>query len=372
MAASTAPTTRRRSGDRVEQATDVAITAFLWGIRIVVILVMVVGSALTLASGRYDLDNWISFVREGATLGAIYALTALGYTMVYGILRMINFAHGEILTVGAFGGYFTATALAAVGVLNGGVLYSILSVVLMMAVAAVTAVIVNVLVERIAYRPLRNAPRLVPLISALGASFFLQYSMRGFFGDGVYNYPTITVLEQKVDLFGLGFLQLKWLDVLVISSAIVMMVALYLFVQRSKVGTSIRAVSEDKATAALMGINVNRAIVLTFVLGAALAGVAGVLYGMLFRQIYYLTGFLPGLKAFTAAVLGGIGNIPGAMLGGFLLGEIESIGPTLFLEGLGVPSPTQIHDVIAFTMLVFVLLFRPSGLLGERVTRQRA
>ena len=150
------------------------------------------------------------------------------------------------------------------------------------------------------------------------------------------------------------------------------MFALYLFVQRSKVGTSIRAVSEDKATAALMGINVNRAIVLTFVLGAALAGVAGVLYGMLFRQIYYLTGFLPGLKAFTAAVLGGIGNIPGAMLGGFLLGEIESIGPTLFLEGLGVRSPTQIHDVIAFTMLVFVLLFRPSGLLGERVTRQRA
>src|SRR6186997_427177 len=138
MAATTAPTTTRRSGDRVEQAIDVAISAFLWGIRIVVVLVIVVGSTLTLASGRYDLDNWISFVREGATLGAIYALTALGYTMVYGILRMINFAHGEILTVGAFGGYFTATALAAVGVLNGGVLYSIVSVVLMMAVAAVT------------------------------------------------------------------------------------------------------------------------------------------------------------------------------------------------------------------------------------------
>jgi len=372
MAATTAPTITRRSGDRLEQFTDIAISVFLWGLRIGVILVVVVGSILTLASGRYGLDNWISFIREGATLGAVYALLALGYTMVYGILRMINFAHGDILTVGAFGGYFTATALAAVGVLNGSVLLSILSVVVMMAVAAVVAVIVNVLVERIAYRPLRNAPRLVPLISAIGASFFLQYTMRGLFGDGVYNYPTIDAFEQKVDIFGLGFLSLKWLDVLVVSSAIVMMLGLYLFVQRTKVGTSIRAVSEDKATAALMGINVNRAIVLTFVLGAALAGVAGVLYGMLFRQIFFLSGALPGLKAFTAAVLGGIGNIPGAMLGGFLLGEIESVGPTLFLSGLGVPSATQIHDVIAFTMLVFVLLFRPSGLLGERVTRQRA
>ena len=373
MAATTAPTTTRGTGDRFEQFTDAAISAFLWGIRILVILVIVVGSILTLASGRYGIENWISFIREGATLGAVYALLALGYTMVYGILRMINFAHGEILTVGAFGGYFTATALAAVGVLNGSVLYSIVSVLLMMGVAAVVAMIVNVLVERIAYRPLRNAPRLVPLISALGASFFLQYSMRGFFGDGVYNYPTITAFEQEVDIFGLGsLLHLKWLDVLVVLAAIVMMAGLYWFVQRTKAGTAIRAVSEDKATAALMGINVNRAIVMTFVLGAALAGVAGVLYGMLFRQIFFLAGFQPGLKAFTAAVLGGIGNIPGAMLGGFLLGEIESVGPTLFLSGLGVPSATQIQGVIAYTVLVFVLLFRPSGLLGERVTRQRA
>src|SRR6187431_1150940 len=222
MAATTAPTAAPRSGDTVERVTDAAITGFLWAFRIIVILVVVVGSALTLASGRYGLDNWISFIREGATLGAIYALTALGYTMVYGILRMINFAHGEILTVGAFGGYFTATALAAVGVLNGNVLFSILSVVLMMAVAAVAGMTVNVLVERIAYRPLRNAPRLVPLISALGASFFLQYTMRGLFGDGVYNYPTITIFEQRVDIFGLGFLQLKWLDVLVVAAAIVM------------------------------------------------------------------------------------------------------------------------------------------------------
>jgi branched-chain amino acid transport system permease protein len=373
MAATTAPTDAPKPrGDRIERVTDIAISGFLWGFRIVVILVVVVGSILTLASGRYGADNWISFIREGATLGAVYALIALGYTMVYGILRMINFAHGEIFLVGAFAGYFTAVALQNLGVLNANALLSLLSVIVMMAVAALVATIVNVLVERVAYRPLRNAPRLVPLIAAIGASFFLQYTVRGLFGDGVYNYPTITAFEQQVDLLGLGFLQLKWVDVLVIGSAIVMMGALYLFVQRTKLGTAIRAVSEDKATAALMGINVNRAIVMTFALGAAMAGAAGVLYGMLFRQIFFLSGFLPGIKAFTAAVLGGIGNIPGAMLGGFLLGEIESIGPTLFLDGLGVPAATQLHDAIAFTMLVFILVFRPQGLLGERVTRQRA
>ena len=151
-----------------------------------------------------------------------------------------------------------------------------------------------------------------------------------------------------------------------------MMGALYLFVMRSRAGTAIRAVSEDKGTAALMGIDVNRAIVLTFVLGAAMAGAAGVLYGLSFRQVFFAMGFVPGIKAFTAAVLGGIGNVPGAMLGGLFLGLIEAIGPTLFLTGFGVPSPTQLKDVIAFTMLVLVLVFRPSGILGERVTRARA
>jgi branched-chain amino acid transport system permease protein len=373
MAATTAPTDAPKPrGDRIERVTDAAISGFLWAFRIIVVLVVVVGSILTLASGRYGIENWVSFLREGATLGAVYALIALGYTMVYGILRMINFAHGEIFMVGAFAGYFTAVALQNLGILNGSVLLSLISVVIMIAVAALTSIIGNVLIERVAYRPLRNAPRLVPLISAIGASFFLQYTVRGLFGDGVYNYPTITFFEESIDFPLLAWLHLKWVDVLVIGAAVVMMSALYLFVQRSKLGTAIRAVSEDKATAALMGINVNRAIVMTFVLGAAMAGAAGVLYGMLFRQIFFLSGFLPGIKAFTAAVLGGIGNIPGAMLGGFLLGGIESIGPTLFLDGLGVPSPTQLHDVIAFTMLVFILVFRPQGLLGERVTRQRA
>ena len=206
---------------------------------------------------------------------------------------------------------------------------------------------VALLVERIAYRPLRNAPRLVPLISAIGASFFLQYTYRGFFGPGIYVYPNVAVLERGRRLGvrqpqvgrGAGRRLGGGHDA-----------GLYLFVMRTKIGTAIRAVSEDKATAALMGIDVNRAIVVTFALGAAMAGAAGVLYALLFRQVDFDVGFIPGIKAFTAAVLGGIGNIPGAMLGGLFLGQIESVGPTLFLDGFGVPSTEsaqgrdRVHD----------------------------
>jgi branched-chain amino acid transport system permease protein len=287
--------------------------------------------------------------------------------MVYGILRLINFAHGEVFTAGAFGGYFVAAALMSMGFLNQSAVASLVSVFLMIVVAALVSVVVALLVERIAYRPLRNAPRLVPLISAIGASIFLQYAMRGFFGPGLYAYPAVDVLLEPVPI---DFLGLRWVDVLVVGAALAMMTGLMLYVQRTKMGTAIRAVSEDPATAALMGIDVNRVIVTTFAIGAALAGAAGVLYGLLFRQIYYTSGIFPGLKAFTAAVLGGIGNIPGAVLGGMFLGTIESVGPTLFLDGLGVPSPNQLKDVIAFTLLVLVLIFRPEGILGERVSRR--
>jgi len=302
-------------------------------------------------------------------LGSIYALIALGYTMVYGILRMINFAHGEIFTGGAFAGYFAAVALAQAGILNANALASLLSIAAMIAVAMAVSTAIAVGVERVAYRPLRNAPRLVPLISAIGASFFLQYTYRGLFGPGIYAYPDVTILAQP---FPIAILNMRWVDVLVIVSAVVMMGGLYVFVMRTRLGTSIRAVSEDKDTAALMGIDANRAIVLTFAIGAAMAGAAGVLYGLEFRQIYFFSGFLPGIKAFTAAVLGGIGNIPGAMIGGLFLGLVEAVGPTLFLDGLNVPSPNQLKDVIAFTMLVLVLVFRPSGILGERISRSRA
>jgi branched-chain amino acid transport system permease protein len=352
-----------------ERLTDVAIAVFLWSFRITVVLVVAVGSVATIASGQYSADSWLAFIVAGLTLGSVYAMVALGYTMVYGILRMINFAHGEIFMTGAFAGYFTAAALNDAGLLNSNALTSLLSVVLMMLAAMVVAVTIALIVERVAYRPLRNAPRLVPLISAIGASFFLQYTFRGFFGSTVYSYPTIAILNQQV---GLPLIRLRWVEVLVIASAFLMMAVLYLFVMRTRAGTAIRAVSEDKATAALMGIDVNRAIVTTFALGAAMAGAAGVLYSLLFRQVDFFTGFVPGIKAFTAAVVGGIGNIPGAMVGGLFLGEIESVGPTLFFQGLGVPSVNQLKDVIAFTMLVLILIFRPSGILGERLARQRA
>jgi len=327
------------------------------------------GSALTLLSGQYSAATWLSLIVSGVVLGSIYALIALGYTMVYGILRLINFAHGEIFMSGAFGGYFVGIALSAVGFLNASPLTSVISVVLMMVGAMVVSVSLALLVERIAYRPLRNAPKLVALISAIGASFFLQYTFRGFFGAGIYAYPDIGVLAGKVPI---PFISIKWVEAVIVVSAFVMMAGLYAFVTRTKTGTAIRAVSEDASTAALMGIDVNRAIVTTFAVGAAMAGAAGVLYGLVFRQITFISGFLPGVKAFTAAVLGGIGNIPGAMLGGIFLGQAESIGPTLFLSGLNVPSPAQLKDVVAFTMLVMILVLRPSGILGERITGQRA
>jgi branched-chain amino acid transport system permease protein len=359
-------------GKLTEQLLDILIAGFLWTFRIVVVLVVVVGSALTLTAGRYPTETWLSLIRDGATLGAVYALIALGYTMVYGILRMINFAHGEIFMTGMFGGYFVAMGLVSLGLFNAGPLESVVSVILAMAVAAAFAATIAIILERVAYRPLRDAPRLVPLISAIGASFFLQYTFRGFFGAGTYVFPTVTILEQPIRLPVFDLLRMKWIDLVVIVAAILMMSVLYWFVMRSKSGTAIRAVSEDKATAALMGINVDRAIVTTFAVGAAMAGAAGVLYVMLFRQFDFFAGFTPGIKAFTAAVLGGIGNIPGAMLGGLFLGEIEQVGPTLFLDGLGVPATNQLKDAIAFTMLVLVLVFRPSGILGERITRQRA
>ena len=351
-----------------ERLTDFAISGFLWTFRIAVVLIVVVGSYLTISQGRFGGAAWIGLAVDGMVLGSIYALIALGYTMVYGILRMINFAHGEIFMAGAFGGYFVAIGLSGIGLLNASPIASLFSILLMIIVAMAVAVAISLVVERVAYRPLRNAPRLVPLISAIGASFFLQYTFRGFLGPGIYAYPAVELLSVQ---FPLPF-QLRVVHVLIVGSALAMMTGLYLFVMRTRFGTAIRAVSEDKATAALMGIDVNRTITMTFAIGAAMAGAAGVLYGLVFRQVFFYTGFIPGIKAFTAAVLGGIGNVPGAMLGGLFLGEIESIGPILFLNGLGVPSPNQLKDVIAFTMLVLVLIFRPSGILGERVARQRA
>ncbi len=354
---------------RLDRITDLAIKVFMWAFRAVIILVVVVGSALTLLSGKYTGADWFEFIGNGLTLGSIYAMIALGYTMVYGILRMINFAHGEIFMGGAFAGYFTAVALAQTGALTASVASGLVSILIMILVAMAVSVGIALTVERVAYRPLRNAPTLVPLISAIGASLFLQYTARGLFGSGIYAYPNVPFLDATAPI---PLLHMRWVDVLVVVASFSMMGGLYLFIMRSKVGTAIRAVSEDKGTAALMGIDANRAIVLTFVIGAALAGAAGVLYGLSFVQVTFAMGIVPGIKAFTAAVLGGIGNVPGALLGGLFLGLIEAVGPSLFLTGFGVPAVTQLAPVVAFTMLVLVLVFRPSGILGERGARSRA
>jgi branched-chain amino acid transport system permease protein len=349
-----------------ERLTEWAVAGFLWGFRILIILIIVLGTYFTARGGKYTSSQWIDFVVFGIARGSIYALIALGYTMVYGILRMINFAHGDIFMTGAFGGYFVIKAMSASGFLDQN---PVLGIVVSILFAMVIATSIALLVERIAYRPLRGAPRLVPLISAIGASFFLEYAFRGFFGPGVYAYPAIKVLEGQWILLGQPILKMQ---VVVAVSAFVMMTILYTIVMRTKVGKAMRAVSEDKAVAELMGIDVNRIIVSTFAIGAAMAGAAGVLYALLYKQVNYFVGFTPGIKAFTAAVLGGIGNVPGAMVGGLVLGIFESLGPSLFLDGLGITRPYQLQDAIAFTMLVMVLLFRPSGILGERITTKKA
>jgi len=349
-----------------EKFTQGAVTSFLWGFRILIIVIVVLGTYLTARAGKYTSEQWIDFVVFGIAQGSIYALIALGYTMVYGILRMINFAHGDIFMTGAFGGYFMIIALDHSGFLNQN---PVLAIIVCIVVAMLVATGIALLVEKIAYRPLRNAPRLVPLISAFGASFFLEYSFRGFFGPGVYAYPTIDILTGQWNILGIGILKIQ---VIVAVSAFVMMAGLYLFVMRTKTGKAMRAVSENADVAALMGIDVNRIIVTTFAVGAAMAGAAGVLYGLIYHQVNFYSGFVPGIKAFTAAVLGGIGNIPGAMVGGIVLGIFESIGPALFLDGLGVTRPYQLKDAIAFTMLLMILLFRPQGILGERIASKKA
>jgi branched-chain amino acid transport system permease protein len=231
-------------------------------------------------------------------------------------------------------------------------------------VSITTSTLMAVLVERIAYRRLRASPRLIPLITSIGVSFFLQYAFLGLFGATVRTYPAQPAfLTGDVVILGLRF---QASQLLVIVVAAVAMFGLWQFVTRTRTGRAMRAVAEDKEIAALMGINVDRTIVTTFAVGGAMAGVAGMLYGQLYGVSFFM-GFLPGIKAFTAAVLGGIGVIPGAMAGGVLLGLFEGVGPLLILGGLGIPSPSQLRDAVAFSALVLVLIFRPSGLFGEAV-----
>ena len=338
----------------------------VWAIGVAIGIAVIIGTIRTWQAGQYSPEQWINLTIKGLTLGGIYALIALGYTLVYGILRMINFAHSEVFMSGPFTAVFLAKYLDSIGFYNA---HPIISLMLITLLSAGVSITIALLLERVAYRRLRYAPRLVPLITAIGASFFLQYTFRGLYGNDIETYPNFDILKGTVTI---GSIAVPKTDLLVISAAFVMMLLLYLIVQRTKTGKAMRSVSEDKQVAALMGIDVDRIIVFTFALGGASAGVAGILYSLIYQNVHFYMGFIPGLKAFTAAVLGGIGNVVGAWLGGTLLGLIESLGPNLFLSGLGVPAANQLKDGIAFAILVFILIFRPSGIMGERLSKTKA
>src|SRR5438876_2252599 len=308
---------------------------------------------------------------DGIILGFMYALIALGYTMVYGVLEFINFAHSEIFIVGAFVGVEILLSLKSAGILDG-LPWPVVLLLLLVAGMAVSGALA-VTVERVAYRPLRGAPRLIPLISAIGISFFLQDLIRlvESIWRNAFNlvYPTIDVLNERFELTPTIDVSLKSLVVIV--AALLMLAGLHAVVNRTKIGAAIRAVAEDQTAASLMGINVNRMISLTFLIGGAMGGAAGVLFGVQYGLINPYTGFIPGLKAFTAAVLGGIGNIPGAMLGGLLLGILEAFGASYLSLLTGGAFGAEYKDILAFSILILILIFRPKGLLGE-IVRERA
>jgi branched-chain amino acid transport system permease protein len=308
---------------------------------------------------------------DGIVLGFMYALIALGYTMVYGVLEFINFAHSEIFVVGAFVGVEILLGLKPVGVLDALSPFLILLVIVLMAM--VVSGLLAVVIERVAYRPLRGAPRLIPLISAIGVSFFLQDAVRlaeSLWRNAFYlTYPSFAVFNTRVELGETVDFSVK--SILVVLASLAMLVALQFLVTRTKLGTAIRAVAEDQPTASLMGINVDRMISLTFLIGGAMGGAAGVLFGVQYNTVNPFTGFIPGLKAFTAAVLGGIGNIPGAMVGGLVLGLLEAFAASYLSLLTGGAFGAEYKDIFAFSVLILILIFRPKGLLGE-VVRERA
>ncbi len=308
---------------------------------------------------------------DGIVLGFMYALIALGYTMVYGVLEFINFAHSEIFMFGAFVGVEILLGLKAFGILDPLNPFLVLLLIILVAMALSGALAVAI--ERVAYRPLRGAPRLVPLISAIGVSFFLQDAVR--LVESLWRnafhlvYPTVDVFNKRIEIGQTLDFSLK--SFIIIIAALLMLFSLQFVVNKTTVGKAIRAVAEDQATASLMGINVNRMISLTFLIGGAMGGAAGVLFGVQYSAINPFTGFIPGIKAFTAAVLGGIGNIPGAMVGGLVLGLLEAFAASYLSLLTGGAFGAEYKDIFAFSVLILILIFRPRGLLGE-VVRERA
>ncbi|MBN1666173.1 MAG: branched-chain amino acid ABC transporter permease [Anaerolineales bacterium] len=326
-----------------------------------------------ISSNIYGPDTWVRFTISGLIIGSVYSVIAIGYTLVYGILFMINFAHGEIMMLGAFAGYFVLEILNAIIIdpaadLNFLNAYPILAILLAFLAGMTFSALSGFFLEKIAYRPLRNAPRLIPLISAIGASIFLQNAAQLIFGPKRRTYINpefLTRSEGWKILVGGKEVVLTYTGVFTFVLSVLILVGLWTLVQRTRLGRAMRAVAEDKQTAALMGIDVNRVISLTFLISGGLGGAAGVMWGIHNGIIYHYVGFIPGLKAFTAAVLGGIGNLPGAMIGGIFLGVVESLGPA----ALGIDF--QLKDVIAFSILVLILIFRPSGILGEVLSEEK-
>jgi len=385
-----------------------AIFIIVWG--------FVGAIALGIEGNGLSLEAWKQLFVAGVANGSLYGLLALGYSMVYGVLGFINFAHGEVFMVGAIVGFYTANALFDAGIWESNFIVSILIVLI---VAMASSTFTAVLIEKIAYRPLRNSPRLIPLITSIGISFFIQNAVSLLVGPAVKTYPAVpTWLSDPINVFGF---KIPGTVMLVLVLAMTSMIGLWLFVERSATGRAMRAVAEDREIAALMGINVDKVIVTTFAVGGAMAGVAALLWALMFRGVSFIMGFLPGIKAFTAAVLGGIGNIVGAMVGGILLGLFEGLGPNIVLRGLSwqipvalavvllvggiatiiggrtakrrgvvvlgaaavlmslagfagftivIPGLSQLKDVVAFTALILVLIFKPAGLFGERLAKE--
>ncbi len=300
--------------------------------------------------------DWLQQLINGLALGSIYALIALGYTMVYGVLRFINFAHSDVLMLGAFAAFFLAPVVGTIFPAQ-----SYLGAIVIIVIAAAICAAIGMLIELLAYRPLRNRPKLTVLITAIGVSLFIEFTCQhnAVFGARTRPFPKLIPDHN----FHLGSLVIGNHDIVVPVVAATLLALLWLVVQRTKIGMAMRAVSFNPQAAALMGVNINRVISFTFGLGSALAAVAGILYAMKAPGIEPLMGVQPGLRAFIAAVLGGIGNLPGAALGGLLLGLLETVAG-------GIPGISNYRDGIAFAILILILLFRPAGLLGEVKTEK--
>ncbi len=301
------------------------------------------------------MEQFIQHMINGLTIGAFYALVALGYTMVYGVLKLINFAHGDLFMWGAYLGWALLAALGALTLRWGPLVLAPTFVLVMISVA-----LIGVLIERVAYRPLRRASRLAPIISALGAAFVLESVARNLWGASYKVYPPelVPAIEWRL----VGSVEIGLVQVAVFAGSLLLMAALYLFVQYTKVGTAMRAVSLDHDTSRLVGIDVDRIIAVVFLLGPALGAAGGVMVGLHYGSFDFTLGWMFGLKAFIAAILGGIGNIPGAVLGGMILGVVESLGAGYWAA--------QWKDAIAYLLLIVILIVRPRGLLGERVAEK--